>query len=85
MSDDTTPRAKPRRFLRRPGIGLRLLLAQALVLAVGAIATWAIAAVVGPRLFQEHMHRAVPVGSFLEIHAGHAYSCLLYTSPSPRD
>lgn len=73
MSDDTTPRAKPRRFLRRPGIGLRLLLAQALVLAVGAIATWAIAAVVGPRLFQEHMHRAVPVGSFLEIHAGHAY------------
>lgn len=73
MSDNITPGAKPRRSLRRPGIGLRLLLAQTLVLAAGAAATWAIAAVVGPPLFKEHMHQAVPAGSFLEIHADHAY------------
>ena len=73
MSDNTTTGAKPRRFLRRPGIGLRLLLAQTLVLAAFAATTWAIAAVVGPRLFKEHMHQAVPAGSFLEIHAAHAY------------
>lgn len=69
MSDNTTPGAKPRRFLRRPGIGLRLVLAQTLVLAAGAAATWAIAAVVGPPLFHKHMHGKVPVNSFLEIHA----------------
>lgn len=73
MSDNTTPGAKPRRFLRRPGIGLRLVLAQTLVLAAGAAATWAIAAVVGPPLFHKHMHGKVPVNSFLEIHADHAY------------
>ncbi|MDV3131934.1 sensor histidine kinase [Mycobacterium sp. 29Ha] len=73
MSDNTTPGPQPRRFLRRPSIGLRLLLAQTLVLTAGAVVTWAIAAVVGPRIFKEHMHDAVPVGSFLETHADHAY------------
>lgn len=73
MSNNITQGTKPRRFLRRPGIGLRLLLAQALVLAAGAVATWAIAAVVGPRIFHEHMHNAVAANSFLETHADHAY------------
>ncbi|GAT07405.1 HAMP domain-containing protein [Mycolicibacterium novocastrense] len=73
MSNNTTPGAKPPRFLRRPSIGLRLLLAQTLVLAAGAVVTWGIAAVVGPQLFKKHMHDAVPAGSFLETHADHAY------------
>ncbi|MGQ9408928.1 HAMP domain-containing sensor histidine kinase [Mycolicibacterium gilvum] len=68
-----SPAASTRRW-RRPGIGLRLLAAQAIVLAVGAATTAVVAAVVGPPLFQEHLHRAgVPMNSPEEMHAEEAY------------
>ena len=41
-----------------PGIGLRLLLAQAAVMLAGGATTLAVAAVVGPPLFHEHLERA---------------------------
>ncbi len=63
-----------RRWWRRPGIGLRLLAAQAIVLAAGAATTFVVAAVVGPPLFREHLHLAgVPTDSPEEIHAEEAY------------
>ncbi|MDO3634988.1 sensor histidine kinase [Mycolicibacterium arseniciresistens] len=59
---------------RRPGIGLRLLAAQAIVLAAGAATTAVVAAIVGPPLFREHLHRAgVPTNSLEEVHAEEAY------------
>jgi two-component system sensor histidine kinase BaeS len=60
---------------RRPGIGVRLLLAQSLVLVAGAATTWIVAAVVGPPLFREHLHRAgVPAMSSEQMHAEEAYT-----------
>lgn len=60
---------------RGPGIGARLLLAQALVLAAGAATTWFVAAVVGPPLFREHLHRAgVAAESSEQMHAEEAYT-----------
>lgn len=70
------PTSTPRRRRRpgRPGIGLRLLAAQAIVLAAGAATTAVVAAVVGPPLFREHLHRAgVPMDSLEELHAEEAY------------
>ncbi|MBU8822774.1 sensor histidine kinase [Mycolicibacterium goodii] len=62
------------RFWRIPGIGMRLLIAQTAVLLAGAITTWLVAAVVGPPLFREHLHRAgVPSDSAEELHAEEAY------------
>lgn len=59
---------------RRPGIGMRLLIAQTMVLLAGAITTWVVAAIVGPPLFREHLHQAgVATGSDEEIHAEQAY------------
>ena len=60
---------------RRPGIGARLLLAQTLVLVAGAATVWIVAAVVGPPLFREHLHRAgVPAMSSEQMHAEEAYT-----------
>ena len=71
MTDNRTPQ---RRSPRRPGVGLRLLLAQVLVLMAGAATTWIVAAIVGPPLFREHLHRAgVPANSMEEVHAEEAY------------
>ncbi|MDT5198220.1 MAG: two-component system, OmpR family, sensor histidine kinase BaeS, partial [Mycobacterium sp.] len=62
------------RSLRRPGIGMRLLLAQAMVLAAGAVTTWVVAAIVGPPLFREHLRRAgVSHDSLEQLHAEEAY------------
>lgn len=59
---------------RRPGIGMRLLIAQTMVLLAGAITTWVVAAIVGPPLFREHLHQAgVAAGSAEELHADQAY------------
>lgn len=59
---------------RRPGIGMRLLIAQTMVLLAGAITTWVVAAIVGPPLFREHLHRAgVSAGSAEQFHAEEAY------------
>ncbi|MFW0153573.1 sensor histidine kinase [Mycobacterium sp. smrl_JER01] len=73
----TPPPTSSRRQRRQRGlrgIGLRLLAAQAIVLAAGAATTAVVAAVVGPPLFREHLHRAgVPTGSPEEIHAEEAY------------
>lgn len=63
-----------RRRWGQPGIGMRLLIAQSTVLLAGAITTWLVAAVVGPPLFREHLHRAgVPPGSAEQVHAEQAY------------
>lgn len=68
------PMTSRRSRRRRPGIGLRLLAAQAIVLAAGAATTSVVAAVVGPPLFREHLHMAgVAVDSLEEIHAEQAY------------
>ena len=72
----TTAESSPprRQWLARPGIGLRLLAAQAIVLIAGAATTSVVAAVVGPPLFREHLHRAgVPMDSLEEVHAEEAY------------
>ena len=42
----------------RSGFGARLLGAQALVLLAGAVTTWIVAAIVGPGIFRDHLHRA---------------------------
>lgn len=60
---------------RRPGIGVRLLLAQTLVVVAGAATTWIVAAVVGPPLFREHLRRAgVAAMSGEQMHAEEAYT-----------
>lgn len=62
------------RIRHAPGIGVRLLLAQTMVLVAGAATAWAVAAIVGPPLFREHLHRAgMPPGSNEEFHAEEAY------------
>ena len=61
--------------MNRPGIGVRLLLAQSLVLVAGAATTWIVAVIVGPPLFREHLHRAgVPAMSSEQMHAEEAYT-----------
>jgi two-component system sensor histidine kinase BaeS len=62
-------------ILRGRGIGVRLLLAQSLVLLAGAATVWIVAAIVGPPLFREHLHRAgVPAESSEQMHAEEAYT-----------
>lgn len=59
---------------RSPGVGARLLLAQALVLVAGGATTWIVAVIVGPPLFREHLHRAgLPHSSNEQFHAEQAY------------
>ncbi|RYE40185.1 MAG: HAMP domain-containing protein [Hyphomicrobiales bacterium] len=59
---------------RGPGLGVRLLLAQSLVLVAGAATCWVVAVFVGPPLFREHLHRAgVPASSDEQFHAEQAY------------
>lgn len=59
---------------RQPGIGMRLLIAQTMVLLAGALTTWVVAAIVGQPLFREHLHQAdVSAGSAEEVHAEQAY------------
>ena len=76
------PASQPRqRWWHRPGIGLRLLAAQAIVLAAGAATTTVVAAIVGPPLFREHLHRAgVPADSMEQVHAEEAYGYATVTS-----
>jgi len=62
------------RTRRGPGIGVRLLLAQALVLVAGGATTWIVAVIVGPPLFREHLRRAgVAHSSNEQFHAEQAY------------
>jgi signal transduction histidine kinase len=64
----------PTPMRRRPGIAMRLLIAQTMVLLAGALTTWVVAAIVGPPLFREHLHQAgVSAGSAEEVHAEQAY------------
>lgn len=59
---------------RHFGLGARLLLAQAMVLIAGGATTGVVAAIVGPPLFREHLHRAgVPHHSSEQFHAEQAY------------
>lgn len=56
------------------GLGTRLLIAQAAVLVAGAATTVLVAAIVGPPLFREHLHRAgVAHDSGEQMHAEEAY------------
>ncbi|HYO03296.1 MAG TPA: HAMP domain-containing sensor histidine kinase [Mycobacterium sp.] len=65
----TEPRSR-----RSPGVGARLLLAQALVLVAGGATTGIVAVIVGPPLFREHLHRAgVAHQSNEQFHAEQAY------------
>ncbi len=48
--------SRPERL--RSSFGARLLGAQALVLLAGAMTTWVVAAIVGPTIFRDHLHRA---------------------------
>ncbi|WP_370184059.1 sensor histidine kinase [Rhodococcus wratislaviensis] len=59
---------------RGPGLGVRLLLAQSLVLVAGVATCWVVAVFAGPPLFREHLHRAgVPASSDEQFHAEQAY------------
>ena len=67
--------AAPPPSRRRHGFGIRLLVAQAIVLFAGVFTTALIAAIVGPPLFREHLHRAgVPANSMEEVHAEEAFT-----------
>ncbi|WP_020108136.1 cell wall metabolism sensor histidine kinase WalK [Nocardia sp. 348MFTsu5.1] len=55
-------------------LGVRLLLAQTMVLIAGAATCWVVAVFVGPPLFREHLHRAgMPASSDEQFHAEQAY------------
>jgi two-component system sensor histidine kinase BaeS len=70
----TKSEVRDRRTRRTPGIGARLLLAQALVLVAGGATTWIVALIVGPPLFSEHLRRAGMAHSPNEqFHAEQAY------------
>ena len=59
---------------RVPGIALRLLLAQIVVLVVGAATIWVVAAIVGPPLFREYQQRTgVQHASAEQVRAEQAY------------
>jgi two-component system sensor histidine kinase BaeS len=65
---------RDRHTRRAPGIGARLLVAQALVLLAGGATTWIVAVLVGPPLFREHLRRAGMAHSPTEqFHAEQAY------------
>ncbi len=70
-----TKEAHTRRGSRRsPGVGARLLLTQALVLCASGATTAIVAAIVGPPLFREHLHRAgLAHSSNEQFHAEQAY------------
>ena len=77
----TTPEPLNNATRRRAGIGFRLVVAQAIVLAVGAATTAVVAAIVGPPLFREHLHRAgVPSDSMEQTHAEEAYTYATVTA-----
>lgn len=66
------PDGKPAR--RGPGLGGRLLLAQALVLLAGALTAWLIASTVGPTLFHQHLTLASVGATPAQVaHAEEAY------------
>ncbi len=65
---------EPAAARRVPGIAVRLLVAQMMVLIAGAATAAIVAAIVGPPLFREHLHRAgVPHASAEQFHAEQAY------------
>jgi two-component system sensor histidine kinase BaeS len=67
-------RIEPPAVRRVPGIAVRLLLAQTMVLVAGAATTWIVAAIVGPLLFREYLHRAgVAHASAEQVRAEQAY------------
>jgi two-component system sensor histidine kinase BaeS len=69
-----TPGNLPSAVRRVPGIAVRLLLAQSLVLVTGAATTGLVAAVVGPPLFREHLRMAgMPATPSEQFHAEQAY------------
>jgi two-component system, OmpR family, sensor histidine kinase BaeS len=60
---------------RRPrGIALRLLAAAVLVVLAGGVAGWVVAAVIGPTVFHEHLHRAEETPGSMAQHAQEAFA-----------
>lgn len=65
------------------GFGVRLLVAQALVLLAGAMTTWVVAATLGPSIFRDHLARAgVPHTSAEAQHVDRAFTSALAISIS---
>lgn len=59
---------------RERGLAARLLVAQLLVVVVGAVTLWLVAAAVGPPIFHDHLHHAVGyVGSTTMRHVEEAF------------
>lgn len=74
MSAAANAQRAPVRAWWRPGIGMRLLVAQTTVLLAGALTTWMVAAIVGPPLFRDHLRQAgVAAHSAEQHHAEEAY------------
>ncbi|MHA7135358.1 sensor histidine kinase [Oerskovia turbata] len=60
---------------RRPrGIAVRLLAAAVLVVLAGGVAGWVVAAVIGPTVFDEHLHRAEATPGSMSQHAQEAFA-----------
>ena len=55
---DKAPQPALSRERVRPGFAARLLIAQALVLSAGGIATWLVASAIGPAIFHQHLAEA---------------------------
>ncbi|GAA3134757.1 hypothetical protein GCM10020255_009480 [Rhodococcus baikonurensis] len=71
LEELSSHQARTRRGL---GVGVRLLMAQTLVVVAGAATSWVVAVTVGPSLFREHLRRAgVPPMSEEQMHAEQAY------------
>lgn len=74
MSDHRVHGGNERALRRVPGIAVRLLLAQIVVLVVGAATIWVVAAIVGPPLFHEYQQRTgVQHASAEQVRAEQAY------------
>ncbi len=74
MSAPATSRTASLHIERHPGIGMRLLVAQTMVLLAGAVTTWVVAAIVGPPLFRDHLRQAgVAANSAEQHHAEEAF------------
>lgn len=66
---------------RTAGIGPRLLLAQALVIAAGSVTLLAVALGLAPGLFRRHLDRAAgPISDELSAHLGEAFASAVLTS-----
>lgn len=75
------PRARDARRGGGPGLGARLLVAQALVLGAGALTSWVVATAVGPSIFRTHVRMSGVAHSAAESeHVNEAFATALLIS-----